>query len=1085
MPGARDANLAAAFEAEWLENTKMQLIWPASLRARLAVLVVICTLPAVAVMSYTAVERYDTARSYAYGISNLAANGVLSRYQDLLSRSRDVLSVMAGLPAVNAPAPACDRALAALRARMPLYANLAVVSLDGEFRCSAVPFTGTFNASHRGWFQRVLATQRFASGVISRGFISHRSLLVFSAPHFDAQSRLIGTLNAVISPEVLEPPTNQTLLTRYGEIALFSRDGTLLMRYPDKGEFVGSDQSHSPLFQALLAASNAQRHSLPGIDGQRRIYSLRRVNTDVPQDALYIASGIGRAVLQKTAFLPLARDLVIVALIAVFIVLCAWWFIGAFVTGGLRPVLRALQYIGTGDLSARTGFGDRRGELGVIARGVDGMAENLQARVADQQLAEQRYAELIEQAVEGVTVRRATGEYVLVNKAFCNMLGYSREQLLHMRITDVIESSEQRGHRLKPGESARFESWMYHKDGHRVFVEASSLRLANGDIQSVQRDIGERIETRRKLEDSERHYRELVEQAIVGILTRRPTGEILFVNEALCRMTGYNRAELVGMHISRLVNASDAEAIRRVGQVTEGETVSFQSRLRHKDGSIIHEELSARRLENGNIQVIINDITARVTAEQRLTDERDFVFHVLDALPGGFYVFNSQGQFLRWNQQLEEITGYGMEEMKRITSADIVPPDRRATHARLVGEILSGADMQGETELYCKDGARIPYYYVARHFHWRGQDCVVGIGVDISARKQAEAHLQEQQQLLSETINSLPGLFSLSTNQGHFLMWNRHLEQLSGYSAEELGNLKPLALIAPEQRALLAKHIAEVFSRGESSVEADFVCRDGRRIPHYFIGRRLTWRGQPCVAGVALDISTRREAEQRAQIYLEELQQLSKRLLDIQEDERRQIARELHDELGQGLSAALLNLEDLASQVSSAGLAAQIDRTSAILVELTQQVRTLSLNMRPSVLDDLGLAAAVRWYLRERVETTGLKVVLDIDKSLPRLAPLIETTCFRVLQSALTNVLRHAQAQRVEVGLQQAGAELVFTLHDDGRGFDVKAARRNALAGKSFGLLGMEERVRLAGGRLEISSNRQDGTRLRITLPLA
>ncbi|MGH8307363.1 MAG: PAS domain S-box protein, partial [Gammaproteobacteria bacterium] len=611
---------------------------------------------------------------------------------------------------------------------------------------------------------------------------------------------------------------------------------------------------------------------------------------------------------------------------------------------------------------------DCGGEIGAIARGVDDMAGNLQARVAAQQAAEhdrklieQHYQELIELAVEGITVRRVSGEYVLVNAAFCKMLGYSREQLLRMRITDVIEHSEQRGHLLNPGESARFESWMYHQDGHRVPVEVSTLRMQNGDIQSVQRDIGERLEARRKLEDSERHYRELVEQAMVGILVRRPAGEILFVNEALCRMTGYSREELLRMSVASLVDPAEADAIQRVKRVGEDEILRLQSRLRHKDGSIIHEELSARRLEDGNIQIIINDITARVKAEQRFADERDFVFHALDTLPGVFYVFDSRGKFLRWNRQMEEITGYSQKEMRHITSADIVPPDRRAAHVQLVGKIVDGASMEGETELYCKDGARIPYHYVARHFQWHGQNCVVGMGTDIRERK---------------------------------------------------------------------------------------------------------------------------AAEQRAQTYLDELQQLSERILNIQEEERGLIARELHDELGQSLTAVLLNLKDLADQAAGNALVGQIKRTAAIITQLTQQVRTLALNLRPSVLDDLGLAAAVRWYIRERVKPAGLKVELDMDKSLPRLTALIEITCFRVLQSALTNVLRHAQAQRVKIGLRQIDEQLMLTVHDDGRGFDMAAARRKAVAGKSFGLLGMEERARLAGGRLEITSNQTQGTLVRMTLPL-
>jgi len=145
----------------------------------------------------------------------------------------------------------------------------------------------------------------------------------------------------------------------------------------------------------------------------------------------------------------------------------------------------------------------------------------------------------------------------------------------------------------------------------------------------------------------------------------------------------------------------------------------------------------------------------------------------------------------------------------------------------------------------------------------------------------------------------------------------------------------------------------------------------------------------------------------------------------------------------------------------------------------------MSLDLRPAMLDDLGLAATLRWYVRERVAVSGVKVKLDLDPGLPRLPAIVEITCFRVLQSALTNVLKHAQARSVRVQLRVQDSVLHFSVQDDGRGFDVDAAQRRAAAGKSFGLLGMQERVRMAGGKFELRSAPGRGTRIEVSLPLA
>jgi signal transduction histidine kinase len=156
-----------------------------------------------------------------------------------------------------------------------------------------------------------------------------------------------------------------------------------------------------------------------------------------------------------------------------------------------------------------------------------------------------------------------------------------------------------------------------------------------------------------------------------------------------------------------------------------------------------------------------------------------------------------------------------------------------------------------------------------------------------------------------------------------------------------------------------------------------------------------------------------------------------------------------------------------------------------VLIErVLQQVRTLSLDLRPSLLDDLGIGPALRWLAKRQAERAGFNVVLDIDDLHGRYAPDLETICFRVAQEALTNITRHAHASEVVITIGQRGTLLAMLINDDGIGFDVAAARRQAVQGHSMGLLSMQERVELAGGVLEITSAPGSGTSLYISLPL-
>jgi signal transduction histidine kinase len=214
------------------------------------------------------------------------------------------------------------------------------------------------------------------------------------------------------------------------------------------------------------------------------------------------------------------------------------------------------------------------------------------------------------------------------------------------------------------------------------------------------------------------------------------------------------------------------------------------------------------------------------------------------------------------------------------------------------------------------------------------------------------------------------------------------------------------------------------------------------------------------------------------------LQALSRQLVEAQETERRRLARELHDEIGQSLTVTKINLQAMQRIDDASVQAKRLEEGISIVERALQQVRNMSLDLRPSLLDDLGLVAALRWFLDRQAQTAGFSTQFVADPPELRLTPALETVCFRLVQEALTNVIRHAQAQQVQVELRQREAELYLTIHDDGIGFDVKTALKNAAQGGSLGLLGMEERVLLAGGYLEIDSVPERGTEIRVRFPL-
>ncbi len=226
-------------------------------------------------------------------------------------------------------------------------------------------------------------------------------------------------------------------------------------------------------------------------------------------------------------------------------------------------------------------------------------------------------------------------------------------------------------------------------------------------------------------------------------------------------------------------------------------------------------------------------------------------------------------------------------------------------------------------------------------------------------------------------------------------------------------------------------------------------------------------------------------AAERARLY-EEIREkeamrgkLLEKIISAQEDERRRIARELHDEAGQALTALILNLE-MAEQTGQGADPPRLRRLRGIAEDTLAELRRLIYDLRPTILDDLGLAAAVRWYVKETIEPQGLAVSMTITGADDRLPHHVETAVFRIVQEALTNILKHAQARHAEITLQIGPAEVRVRVADDGRGFDLSEVVTRREGG--MGLMGMRERAELLGGRLQMTSGPQ-GTQVDAVIP--
>ena len=359
-----------------------------------------------------------------------------------------------------------------------------------------------------------------------------------------------------------------------------------------------------------------------------------------------------------------------------------------------------------------------------------------------------------------------------------------------------------------------------------------------------------------------------------------------------------------------------------------------------------------------------------------------------------------------------------------------------------------------------------------------------------TARARAEAELQETQMLLQHalTVGHI-GTWVAGLGDDHSVVWSAEARRIFGVRARALRTPREtfLRLVHPDDRRAIETMMERV-NDSDAAYELDHrIIRPGgtlRWVRQRAEIRRYGEGGAARLYGVVQDITDQVEVENERARVSQKLRMLSRRLIRAQEDERAVISRELHDEIGQTFTALKIHLRTAQHQTEAPAARGQLDECVRIVDQALAQVRTLSIDLRPAQLDDFGLISALRSHLSRVPKPDGLDLVLNTNLETARVDPDVEIACFRIVQEALTNVLRHSNARRAIVDVQFGDDELGLSVRDDGCGFDPEAARRRVARGQRMGLLGMQERARLLGGELRIVSQAGIGTEIAASFPL-
>jgi PAS domain S-box-containing protein len=347
---------------------------------------------------------------------------------------------------------------------------------------------------------------------------------------------------------------------------------------------------------------------------------------------------------------------------------------------------------------------------------------------------------------------------------------------------------------------------------------------------------------------------------------------------------------------------------------------------------------------------------------------------------------------------------------------------------------------------------------------------------------QLYAQVQDERNLANTLIDHLPGFFGMVDQQGRLVRWNKYGGTIAGYTPEDFGDLGLLSVVPVEEQARLTDLLGRGFAGEQVTTIVDLVTKEGgKKASFEGTGTRVQIGNDAYLLIIGIDVTDRKRAEAELEQSREQLRALTAYLQTAIEEERAKIAREIHDEFGQSMTALKMDLTWLAKRLPEGGEKIErIHGMTELVDDSIRLMRRIASSLRPGILDDLGLVAAIRWMATGFKERTGISCDMSLPQDDLNLDSALNTTLFRIFQEALTNVSRHAQATVVNVSLQRIDQTVILVIQDNGRGItEAELADPRAL-----GLLGLHERAAQWRGDLTIHGAPGEGTTVTVRIPL-
>lgn len=728
---------------------------------------------------------------------------------------------------------------------------------------------------------------------------------------------------------------------------------------------------------------------------------------------------------------------------------------------------------------------------------------------AEQALAEseRRLSTIFQTEPECIKLLNEKGELLDMNRAGLTMIEADSLEMVKGKSVLGIVAAEYRKaftellQKVFDNKSGTLEFEIIGLKGTHRWMETHAVPFRDGDgniisLLSVTRDITEKKIAQDKLKENETKYRTLMEKAGDSIILFNSKGQLLEANESALQLLGYSNEEYKNMSLADFVFEADLKAKPfLLDLLDKGQSTITVRRLKKKDGTGVETEIHAKKLSEDRYLGVARDLTERIKAEKKLYEKDVQLREISASIPGFIYQFimepNGNFHFSYIGESVKAVIGISPEEVyQNVGNAFArVHPDDLAGLLETINisaQTLKPWSYAFKTELDDKTirwirGSSIPQKREDGSILWNGAM------FDITELKRAEEAIIKNEKKFRDLLEATPDAMVIVNEDGLILMTNHQAETVFGYTREEMLN-QPVEILMPDgfrnkHKEQRKGYVSNPASRPMGkSLDLAAKHKNGTVFPvEISLSPLITEEGMFISAAIR-DITERKKAAVALEESYQSIRRLTEHLQNVREEERTSIAREIHDELGQQLTVMMMDVSWLEKRIDAENLAAhkKISDLLKLMENTVKTVRRISTELRPSVLDDLGLVVAMDLQLKEFEKRAGISTKLIAPKREPLLPAAVKNGMFRIFQESLTNVARHSGAQKVIVTFEKMDEKIVLTIEDNGTGFDEK----EAAAKRTLGVLGMKERAIVMGGEYLISGKPGKGTTIVVSVPL-